>query len=55
MMVVGLHELRSLLGTYQQFVSCFCNDILSSNVRKSLWNSPVTLINRSENICSKKQ
>ena len=37
-MVVGLQELRTDFGTYEQFVGRLCNVIKSSNVRRSLWN-----------------
>ena len=38
LIVVGLHELRTLFGTYEQFVGDLCNVINIYDVRRSLWN-----------------
>ena len=37
-MVVGLQQLRTVFGFYEQFVCHLWNDFKISNVRRSLWN-----------------
>ena len=42
--VIGLCNLRTLFGTYQQFIRGFWNDLLNGSVRKSLWNGAMITI-----------
>ena len=37
-MVVGLQELRTVFGTYEQFVGDLCNVFKIYDVRRILWN-----------------
>ena len=43
LVVIGSQELRTLFGTYKQFINCFCNVFPMSGVRKSLWNGTLLL------------
>ena len=38
LVVVGLQDLRTLFGTYEQFVGRLCNVLKICNVRRTLWN-----------------
>ena len=38
LVVVGFQDLRTLFGTYEQFVGRLCNVLKICNVRRTLWN-----------------
>ena len=44
LVVIGLCHLRTLFGTYEQFVGHLWNVFKISNVRRSLWNDTKTCL-----------